>query len=102
MKSYEILDSQSLLSKFHEELGSVGDGEIEQWKHHPCTRALLYGLAHSEAVLLENWRAGQFTDASTGGTAQKNAQVLGHLESIELMKQYILEDISPYDTDDRT
>lgn len=101
MSKFEILDAESPLAKFNELLGSVSSAEIAQWKHHPCTQALLYGLLHSETVLMENWKQGNYTLEGVEGTAQKNAQVLGQLESIDLIKKYILEEISPYDQDER-
>ena len=97
MDTYDVLESEKALQKFNELLDSVSPGEIEQWRYHACTKALLFSLLHSEMVYMENWSKGAFTSESADGTAQQNAKALGALEAISIMKQYIKEEISAYD-----
>lgn len=50
---------------------------FNEWKEHPATRALIEWCALQRQALMEQWAAGNFTDASKDGTAQLNAENVG-------------------------
>ena len=102
MDRYEVIDSEVAYQRFQELIEGVDDDELLAWKAHDCTKALLWGLVHSEMVIMESWRNGKFTDQTKEGTDQQNAKALGMIESIGLMKQYILEEISKDDNSNGT
>lgn len=101
MDRYDIIDKEGALTRFNELLTLVNADEINQWRHHPCTKALVWSLVYSEMEYHDQWRLGNLTAESTDGTAQLNAKALGALEAIDKMKMYILEEISNNDSSDR-
>ena len=94
MSKYEVLNSEGLFDRFQDLLLDIDQTEIQGWLNSAPTQALLVGLAHSEAVIMERWREGGFTADTTDGTAQLSAEAIGMLKAISLVKSYILEEIS--------
>jgi hypothetical protein len=99
---YDILDVFDPGAKAREMLSMVDMGEIQQWKSHPCTQAILYGLMYDEQAYMLQFRTGRLTAESADGTAQLQAKAIGALEAIEQLKRFIIEEISPYDKSDGT
>ena len=56
--------------------------EFLEWKKHPVTEKLYRLLEDRKATIMEGWAAGQFTEASSDGTAQKNAEALGMIRAV--------------------
>lgn len=94
MDRYDIIDKEGALVRFRELLEMLSNDEIIQWRSHPCTKALLWGMVYTEMDYHDKWRNGTFTAPEAEGTAQLNAKALGALEVIDTLKRNILEEIS--------
>jgi len=102
MSQYEPLTADTALERFEELISSTTDAELDQWRHHPCTKALIWSLTYGELKYVEAWRDSAWTVDSAEGTAQLNAKALGAVEAYGIMKKYILEEMAPHDQGDRT
>lgn len=101
INQYEIVDVEYAANKFRDLLSKIPAEEVEIWQELPCTKALLWAIIHSEMSHLDNWRNGRFTHPSAAGTAQQNSEALGVLKALNLVKDFILEEMKSDDYRDR-
>ena len=93
MNAVDLLDTSRLEQKVAMLLEVVNEGEINTWKNHPCTKALMLGLLIDEANIMEQWKNGAY------GTRDEEQKALGHLRALQQLKEFFAEEIA-IDKDD--
>lgn len=56
--------------------------ELQEWLNHQCTLELQQRLKEEYDTIVDMWANGAFTNESSDGTAQANAEALGRVKAI--------------------
>lgn len=62
------------------------ESEWNEWKQHPCTKALVSWMIEERQSMMERWATGQFSAAFTMEMAVKNAGATGACSVLEDLK----------------
>jgi hypothetical protein len=75
-------------------MDQVSSDDFAEWKLHPITQAFFASLGRWRGTLMDDWASGTYTAEHADATAQKNAEAIGAVRTIQEIIETTVEDIN--------